>query len=477
MLPNIKYKLINRLLKKITSIQHDHHQNHQQQQRQQQQNRLMNENDIFQYQQRPNDWLNNITDLFAGICGRNSGSSSSNSSNGQTKQTSSSMQNIRQYFQLLHRKDLELLIKIIENENINNCIIPCDISHHHHHQIYEIIYWMIENIHNVKLMNQNDVVNDYDHQTIIIPLPWCRMYNSHNNNNPHHHISNSTLSSSLSSSSSSPSSSLCLNPYHWAVLIPRPDYQQYYDGDQITFDDQLQLIDNDNNHEIINFDKRINSFGCCETISILSSSPECDLSLNNPQRQRTKKWARISYWEFKERKITDINARNSIVFIGYNTTTADNDESMESISLSSLLSSTITNNNNNEEQQIKQERRMNHTRMRIGNGIALFHDSQQNVWIYNRSKTCSIFIESPLYSKSSSKSKMMNVVKVLPGHSIKAYDYQLSQQIQHYRSSSLQTTRKDIDSFRFSFVKGFGVNYKLNDITNCPCWMEVILFL
>ena len=53
----------------------------------------------------------------------------------------------------------------------------------------------------------------------------------------------------------------------------------------------------------------------------------------------------------------------------------------------------------------------------------------------------------------------MNVVKVLPGHSIKAYDYQLSQQIQHYRSSSLQTTRKDIDSFRFSFVKGFGVNY------------------
>lgn len=53
------------------------------------------------------------------------------------------------------------------------------------------------------------------------------------------------------------------------------DYQQYYDGDQITFDDQLQLIDNDNNHEIINFDKRINSFGCCETISILSSSPEC----------------------------------------------------------------------------------------------------------------------------------------------------------------------------------------------------------
>ena len=77
---------------------------------------------------------------------------------------------------------------------------------------------------------------------------------------------------------------------------------------------------------------------------------------------------------------------------------------MESISLSSLLSSTITNNNNNEEQQIKQERRMNHTRMRIGNGIALFHDSQQNVWIYNRSKTCSIFIESPLYSKSSSKS-------------------------------------------------------------------------
>nr|XP_027199715.1 mothers against decapentaplegic homolog 6-like isoform X1 [Dermatophagoides pteronyssinus] len=449
MLPNKKFTLINRLLKKITSIQHD------------QQQRRQNANDICQQQQQQKskqNWLNWFSKICMGdgyIDDNNNNNDDDNDHHHNNQKSELSIHDIRQYFrQYLHRKDIELLLRILDNEHyIGYCIkmetTTTTTNNNSSSSLQlKILYWLIENIRNVKLI-------DIDNQ-LIRPLPWCRLYNNNNNNNEniynshHNHHSNST------------SSLLCMNPNHWAVLIAESDYHQQYYNDWN--DDDINVNNNDDHNESKDL------FGNCETITMPSSSSNCCDSLNKQQQQkRTKKWARLSYWEYKQRKITDINVRNSTIGICHPENIDDNDESIEFIPISSLLR--------------QQQQQINHQiRMKIGTNVILFLDQQQNVWLYNRSKLSSIFIESPLYCKSSSSSSstkttstIKNVVKILPGHFFKAYDYQLSH---HYRSSSSSSfsTRKDDDSFRFSFVKGFGDKYKLNDITDCPCWMEVILF-
>lgn len=124
---------------------------------------------------------------------------------------------------------------------------------------------------------------------------------------------------------------------------------------------------------------------------------------------------------------------------------------------------------------------VNKTIKNVGLGVKLFLDSNKNdVWLYNRSTTCTIFVESPFLSTISHASK--RPIKVLPGHLVKAFDYDLSRKIKKTRlkfidSSSRFLSSSVTSSFRFSFVKGFGLNYKRQEIMQCPCWIEAILFL
>ena len=206
MLPNKKFTLINRLLKKITSIQHD------------QQQRRQNANDICQQQQQQKskqNWLNWFSKICMGdgyIDDNNNNNDDDNDHHHNNQKSELSIHDIRQYFrQYLHRKDIELLLRILDNEHyIGYCIkmetTTTTTNNNSSSSLQlKILYWLIENIRNVKLI-------DIDNQ-LIRPLPWCRLYNNNNNNNEniynshHNHHSNST------------SSLLCMNPNHWAVLI------------------------------------------------------------------------------------------------------------------------------------------------------------------------------------------------------------------------------------------------------------------
>lgn len=126
------------------------------------------------------------------------------------------------------------------------------------------------------------------------------------------------------------------------------------------------------------------------------------------------------------------------------------------------------------------------TREKIGQGILLNHSRENGVWVYNRTETA-IFVNSPTLeaprpcsSRSATSSQNVNpftVIKVLPGYSIQVFDYSKSNLYERLRERHCQILDGPFDphSVRISFVKGWGSNYSRQVVTNCPCWLEILL--
>ncbi|KAH9413387.1 hypothetical protein DERP_007863 [Dermatophagoides pteronyssinus] len=80
----------------------------------------------------------------------------------------------------IYHRYIELLLRILDNENYNGYCIKMETTttttnnNSSSSLQLKILYWLIENIRNVKLI-------DIDNQ-LIRPLPWCRLYNNNNNN-------------------------------------------------------------------------------------------------------------------------------------------------------------------------------------------------------------------------------------------------------------------------------------------------------
>lgn len=111
------------------------------------------------------------------------------------------------------------------------------------------------------------------------------------------------------------------------------------------------------------------------------------------------------------------------------------------------------------------------TREKIGFGITLSKEAD-GVWLYNRAAV-PIFLHSATLDPSNGR--MLTVWKVLPGCSIKVFDYELSALI----AQSPRPEYLDGPAYRFSirvsFSKGWGQCYSRQFITSCPCWLEVLL--
>ncbi|XP_055060443.2 mothers against decapentaplegic homolog 6a [Misgurnus anguillicaudatus] len=111
------------------------------------------------------------------------------------------------------------------------------------------------------------------------------------------------------------------------------------------------------------------------------------------------------------------------------------------------------------------------TRSKIGHGILLSKEPD-GVWAYNRSQH-PIFVNSPTLEHHPYLT--LTVRRVMPGYSIKIFDYEKSCQIQPPGDSAHPEGPYDPNSVRISFAKGWGPCYSRQFITSCPCWLEILL--
>ncbi|XP_066512737.1 mothers against decapentaplegic homolog 6-like [Hoplias malabaricus] len=110
-------------------------------------------------------------------------------------------------------------------------------------------------------------------------------------------------------------------------------------------------------------------------------------------------------------------------------------------------------------------------RAKIGHGIILSREPD-GVWAYNRAQH-PIFVNSPTLDPPHCRS--LTVRRVMPGYSIKVFDYEKSCQIRHPGDSLHPEGPYDPNSVRISFAKGWGPCYSRQFITSCPCWLEILL--
>ncbi len=113
------------------------------------------------------------------------------------------------------------------------------------------------------------------------------------------------------------------------------------------------------------------------------------------------------------------------------------------------------------------------TRKKVGCGLTMSRETD-GVWLYNRSNFA-LFVNSPTLD-ALPPSRTLTVHKLMPGYSIKIFDYAKSQMLEHVRRDPEPPDGPtDPYSIRISFIKGWGPRYSRQFITSCPCWLEVIL--
>lgn len=111
------------------------------------------------------------------------------------------------------------------------------------------------------------------------------------------------------------------------------------------------------------------------------------------------------------------------------------------------------------------------TREKIGLGVVLSKESD-GVWIYNRS-SFAIFVNTPTLENP--RSRTLYVHKVLPGYSLKIFDYMRAHLIVDTSDPKYLDGPFDPNSIRVSFAKGWGQLYSRQFVTSCPCWLEIML--
>ncbi|XP_034941203.1 mothers against decapentaplegic homolog 6 [Chelonus insularis] len=113
------------------------------------------------------------------------------------------------------------------------------------------------------------------------------------------------------------------------------------------------------------------------------------------------------------------------------------------------------------------------TRSKIGLGLMLSQEDD-GVWAYNRSGS-PIFVNSPTLDDPESRTLL--VYRVPPGFCLNIFDRAKSPPVRYTTYSDPPNASGPVDahSVRISFAKGWGPKYSRQEVTSCPCWLEVLL--
>lgn len=102
-------------------------------------------------------------------------------------------------------------------------------------------------------------------------------------------------------------------------------------------------------------------------------------------------------------------------------------------------------------------------------GVTLSQEGD-GVWAYNRSDS-PIFVNSPTLDDPESRTLL--VYRVPPGHCLNIFNADKAACARHWDIAG--TGPVDPNSVRISFAKGWGPKYSRQEVTACPCWLEVLL--
>jgi len=205
------------------------------------------------------------------------------------------------------------------------------------------------------------------------------------------------------------------------------------------------------------------------------SALSSDEDNNNGSEARLQpQWCQLAYWEECNRvgRLHPVSSSHIEVFSLLPKSKGRHESSEAGLCLATLFKQ----NKSPSESTAK-------TREKIGQGILLSH-VENGVWVYNRTSN-PIFVNSPTLEPSPDLSSVMNennpqdnftVIRVSPGYSIQVFDYQKSDFYERIRHSKKPLGMPfDPYSIRISFAKGWGTKYSRQVVTNCPCWLEILL--
>uniref|UniRef100_A0A8C6XND2 Mothers against decapentaplegic homolog n=1 Tax=Naja naja TaxID=35670 RepID=A0A8C6XND2_NAJNA len=236
---------------------------------------------------------------------------------------------------------------------------------------------------------------------------------------------------------------VCCNPYHFSRLCgsesPPPPYSRLSPKDE---------------QKPLNLSNSTLSYTETEATNSPTSSPETflvDASML-PDATKHSHWCNVAYWEHRTRVGRLYTVYEQSVSIFYDLPQGNG-----------FCLGQLNLENRNETVQ--------RTRNKIGYGILLSKEAD-GVWAYNRSEH-PIFVNSPTLDIPSCRTLIVH--KVMPGYSIKAFDYEKSCLLKHAPDLDYPDGPYDPNSVRISFAKGWGPCYSRQFITSCPCWLEILL--
>ncbi|XP_022252336.1 mothers against decapentaplegic homolog 6-like isoform X3 [Limulus polyphemus] len=164
-------------------------------------------------------------------------------------------------------------------------------------------------------------------------------------------------------------------------------------------------------------------------------------------------WCTLAYWELRSRVGRLFPVHKNAINVFYDLPHGDG-----------LCISALTNTEKIRNNSILQ------TRQKIGLGVTLSKE-EEGVWVYNRLQF-PLFVNSPTLDLPNTRP--LTVHKVLPGYSIKIFDYEKSKCYQCLEEIKLSDGPFNHHAVRISFAKGWGPKYERQCITSCPSWLEVM---